>query len=201
MLARFMRSTGALVVAVGLGAGALPANAAELITYASLPDPGYDAVVWAIENGKVSDPNVTIKVETAVVDTSADAGGDDRAVQSHSQRGACRAANARERHSGENPQHAVALSSGRPQRRSLGHQGFALQDDPGSQRQDHRGHVRRGAERDFSSLGDRRSLQDECRYRWWRFSLGGDAARPVRGRACNPAASTRQLSATSPPTL
>ena len=63
MLARFMRSTGALVVAMTLGVAALPATAAELITYGSLPDPGYDAVVWAIENGKVSDPNVSIKVE------------------------------------------------------------------------------------------------------------------------------------------
>ncbi|MDT2021285.1 ABC transporter substrate-binding protein [Methylocella sp. CPCC 101449] len=39
------------------------ATAAETITYGSLPDPGYDAVVWAIENGKVSDPNVTLKIE------------------------------------------------------------------------------------------------------------------------------------------
>lgn len=43
--------------------GVQSALAAETITYGSLPDPGYDAVVWAIENGKVSDPNVTIKVE------------------------------------------------------------------------------------------------------------------------------------------
>src|SRR6185312_16195688 len=63
MLARFMRSTGALVLTMTLGIAALPATAAEVITYGSLPDPGYDAVVWAIENGKVSDPNVTIKVE------------------------------------------------------------------------------------------------------------------------------------------
>ena len=48
-----------LAFAFGLNA----ALAAETITYGSLPDPGYDAVVWAIENGKVSDPNVTIKVE------------------------------------------------------------------------------------------------------------------------------------------
>lgn len=46
-----------------LAAGLGTASAAETITYGSLPDPGYDAVVWAIENGKVSDPNVTIKVE------------------------------------------------------------------------------------------------------------------------------------------
>lgn len=44
-----------------LGAGI--ASAAEVVTYGSLPDPGYDAVVWAIENGKVSDPNVTLKIE------------------------------------------------------------------------------------------------------------------------------------------
>ncbi|HEV2571377.1 MAG TPA: ABC transporter substrate-binding protein [Beijerinckiaceae bacterium] len=48
-----------LAFAFGLNA----ALAAETITYGSLPDPGYDAVVWAIENGKVSDANVTIKVE------------------------------------------------------------------------------------------------------------------------------------------
>jgi ABC-type nitrate/sulfonate/bicarbonate transport system substrate-binding protein len=63
MLARFMRSTGALVLTMALGIAALPATAAEVITYGSLPDPGYDAVVWAIENGKISDPNVSIKVE------------------------------------------------------------------------------------------------------------------------------------------
>src|SRR5919201_868267 len=63
MLARFMKSTGALVLGFTLGAAALPARAAELITYGSLPDPGYDAVVWAIENGKISYPNVSIKVE------------------------------------------------------------------------------------------------------------------------------------------
>src|SRR6476660_9829266 len=63
MLARFMRSTGALVLTMTLGIAALPATAAEVITYGSLPDPGYDAVVWAIENGKVTGPNVTLKVE------------------------------------------------------------------------------------------------------------------------------------------
>jgi ABC-type nitrate/sulfonate/bicarbonate transport system substrate-binding protein len=55
------KSIGMLGLALALHA--LPASAAETITYGSLPDPGYDAVVWAIENGKVSDPNVTIKVE------------------------------------------------------------------------------------------------------------------------------------------
>jgi ABC-type nitrate/sulfonate/bicarbonate transport system substrate-binding protein len=55
------KSIGMLGLALALHA--LPASAAETITYGSLPDPGYDAVVWAIEKGKVSDPNVTIKVE------------------------------------------------------------------------------------------------------------------------------------------
>lgn len=63
MFAQFKRSVGALAVGVALGFSAAPAAAAEVITYASLPDPGYDAVVWALENGKVSDPNVTVKVE------------------------------------------------------------------------------------------------------------------------------------------
>ncbi|MBN9081964.1 MAG: ABC transporter substrate-binding protein [Rhizobiales bacterium] len=52
-----------LVTAFALMCGLNAATAAETITYGSLPDPGYDAVVWAIENGKVSDPNVTLKIE------------------------------------------------------------------------------------------------------------------------------------------
>ncbi len=63
MYAQFRRRVGAVVVGVALGVAALPAGAQEVITYGSLPDPGYDAVVWAIENGKVTDPSVTIKVE------------------------------------------------------------------------------------------------------------------------------------------
>jgi ABC-type nitrate/sulfonate/bicarbonate transport system substrate-binding protein len=63
MFAQFKRRAGACVVGVAIVAGALPAAAAELVTYGSLPDPGYDAVVWAIENGKVTGPNVTLKVE------------------------------------------------------------------------------------------------------------------------------------------
>jgi NitT/TauT family transport system substrate-binding protein len=63
MFAQFKRRAGACVVGVAIVAGALPAAAAELVTYGSLPDPGYDAVVRAIENGKVTDPNVTLKVE------------------------------------------------------------------------------------------------------------------------------------------
>jgi NitT/TauT family transport system substrate-binding protein len=55
------KSIGMLGLALALQVA--PALAAETITYGSLPDPGYDAVAWAIENGKVSDPNVTIKVE------------------------------------------------------------------------------------------------------------------------------------------
>jgi len=55
------KSIGMLGLALALHAA--PVRAAETITYGSLPDPGYDAVVWAIENGKVSDPSVTIKVE------------------------------------------------------------------------------------------------------------------------------------------
>lgn len=52
-----------LVTAFAFMCGLNAATAAETITYGSLPDPGYDAVVWAIENGKVSDPNVTLKIE------------------------------------------------------------------------------------------------------------------------------------------
>jgi ABC-type nitrate/sulfonate/bicarbonate transport system substrate-binding protein len=63
MFAQFKRTAGALALGIAVATGVLPAAAAELISYGSLPDPGYDAVVWAIENGKVSDPNVTIKVE------------------------------------------------------------------------------------------------------------------------------------------
>ncbi|OJY05586.1 MAG: hypothetical protein BGP04_09495 [Rhizobiales bacterium 62-17] len=51
------------MTAFALMCGLNAATAAETITYGSLPDPGYDAVVWAIENGKVSDPNVTLKIE------------------------------------------------------------------------------------------------------------------------------------------
>ena len=59
------RLVGKCIGALGLALAlyAAPASAVETITYGSLPDPGYDAVAWAIENGKVSDPNVTIKVE------------------------------------------------------------------------------------------------------------------------------------------
>src|SRR5262245_45702503 len=59
MFAQFKKYAGILAVTAFAGS----ANAAETITYASLPDPGYDAVIWAIENGKVSDPNVTLKIE------------------------------------------------------------------------------------------------------------------------------------------
>jgi len=60
MFAQFRKYAGILAVAAFAGSSV---NAAEVITYASLPDPGYDAVIWAIENGKVSDPGVTLKIE------------------------------------------------------------------------------------------------------------------------------------------
>jgi ABC-type nitrate/sulfonate/bicarbonate transport system substrate-binding protein len=62
MFTRPNKTLAAVIAALTLGFAA-PAGAAEVITYGSLPDPGYDAVVWAIENGKVSDPNVALKVE------------------------------------------------------------------------------------------------------------------------------------------
>jgi NitT/TauT family transport system substrate-binding protein len=55
------RLAGAVVVSLVLSGG--PGETEEIITYASLPDPGYDSVIWAIENGKLKDPSVTIKIE------------------------------------------------------------------------------------------------------------------------------------------
>ncbi len=46
-----------------LAATCFAANAAETITIASLTDPGYEAALWALQNGKVSDPAVTVKVD------------------------------------------------------------------------------------------------------------------------------------------
>lgn len=63
MFAHLRKNMSAFVIGAALGTAMGPALAAEVITYGSLPDPGYDAVVWAIENGKISDPNVSIKVE------------------------------------------------------------------------------------------------------------------------------------------
>ena len=63
MFAHVKRNAVALLMGVALGAGLSPVTAQEVITYGSLPDPGYDAVVWAIENGKVSEPGVSLKVE------------------------------------------------------------------------------------------------------------------------------------------
>jgi ABC-type nitrate/sulfonate/bicarbonate transport system substrate-binding protein len=39
------------------------ARAAETITIGSLSDPGYEAALWALQNGKVTDPGITVKVE------------------------------------------------------------------------------------------------------------------------------------------
>ncbi len=63
MFAHAKRNAVALLMGVALGAGLSPVAAQEVITYGSLPDPGYDAVVWAIENSKVSEPGVSLKVE------------------------------------------------------------------------------------------------------------------------------------------
>jgi len=55
------------VRAVALGAvialGLTPAMAQEVVTVGAFPDPGYDAIFWALENGKVSDPGATLKIE------------------------------------------------------------------------------------------------------------------------------------------
>jgi ABC-type nitrate/sulfonate/bicarbonate transport system substrate-binding protein len=53
----------ALLMGATFGAALSPVSANEVITLAAFPDPAYDAVLWAIENGKVSDPAVSIKVE------------------------------------------------------------------------------------------------------------------------------------------
>ena len=39
------------------------AQAAETITVASLTDPGYEAALWALQNSKVSDPSIVVKVD------------------------------------------------------------------------------------------------------------------------------------------
>lgn len=55
------------VLLVSLGAAALPvaSGAAELITIGTISDPGYDSALWALNNGKVKDPAIEVKV-TAV---------------------------------------------------------------------------------------------------------------------------------------
>lgn len=40
------------------------AGAAEKITFGTISDPGYEAAVWALANGKVKDPNLDVTVET-----------------------------------------------------------------------------------------------------------------------------------------
>lgn len=53
----------AVVLGLMLGTGLTAARAAEIVTFGSLTDPAYDAVFWAIENGKVTSPDVTVKIE------------------------------------------------------------------------------------------------------------------------------------------
>jgi ABC-type nitrate/sulfonate/bicarbonate transport system substrate-binding protein len=62
MFVQYKKWVGAFTVGAAMAMTG-PAFAQEVVTYGSLPDPGYDAVVWAIENNKVSDPKVQIKVE------------------------------------------------------------------------------------------------------------------------------------------
>jgi ABC-type nitrate/sulfonate/bicarbonate transport system substrate-binding protein len=40
-----------------------PSQAVELITFGTINDPGYDSALWALVNGKVSDPAIQVKVE------------------------------------------------------------------------------------------------------------------------------------------
>jgi len=63
MLTKANKNAVAIVAGVILGVASTAAYAAEVVTFGSLTDPAYDSVFWAIENGKVSDPNVTVKVE------------------------------------------------------------------------------------------------------------------------------------------
>lgn len=46
-----------------LAASSLGAKAVETITIASLTDPGYEAVLWALQNGRVGDPSIVVKVD------------------------------------------------------------------------------------------------------------------------------------------
>ncbi|WP_442581132.1 ABC transporter substrate-binding protein [Mesorhizobium sp. ASY16-5R] len=54
--------TAALGAAIGLGS-VVASLAAEKITVAGISDPGYHSALWAVMNGKVSDPSVEITVD------------------------------------------------------------------------------------------------------------------------------------------
>ena len=63
MLTKVNKKVAAIAAGLMLGLASAASHAAETVTFGSLTDPGYDSVFWAIENGKVSDPDVTVKVE------------------------------------------------------------------------------------------------------------------------------------------
>ncbi|BCH29346.1 hypothetical protein MesoLjLc_12760 [Mesorhizobium sp. L-8-10] len=55
---------GALLgMAMAIAANGTAAGAAEEVTVGMVADPGYHAAMWAIMSGKVSDPDVTVKVD------------------------------------------------------------------------------------------------------------------------------------------
>ena len=52
----------AMITAASLGIAA-SAQAVETIKVAAISDPGYASALWAVMNGKVSDPTVTVTVD------------------------------------------------------------------------------------------------------------------------------------------
>src|SRR5690349_6236654 len=55
--------------AIGIGALAAhaPAGAVEVITVGSIADPGYDSALWALQNGKVKDPSIEVKITALAI--------------------------------------------------------------------------------------------------------------------------------------
>src|SRR3954447_24087193 len=43
------------------------AFAVEVITVGSIADPGYDSALWALQNGKVSDPSIEVKITALAI--------------------------------------------------------------------------------------------------------------------------------------
>lgn len=62
VLTRFMQVVLGAAIMVG-GSFVGRATAAEVITFGTINDPGYDSALWALVNGKVRDPAVEVKVE------------------------------------------------------------------------------------------------------------------------------------------
>jgi ABC-type nitrate/sulfonate/bicarbonate transport system substrate-binding protein len=57
--------TCALAVAALLPAA--PSFAVEVFTIGSIADPGYDSALWAIQNGKVKDPSIEVKITALAI--------------------------------------------------------------------------------------------------------------------------------------